>query len=558
MKRQATRFWASLLALAMLLSFAACSGGGGKETTAATMHLRRAEGTVAVSTGGGKSLPVLDNLGLYSGYGVGTRSASYAWIDLDEVRLTKLDQNSEISIGQEGKKLDIELKSGSLFFNVTEPLGDDETMNIRTSTMLVGIRGTCGWVEERSGLSRVYLLEGKVECSAEGQTVQVNAGEYAELTSDGALTVKEFSEQDIPAFVQSETNVHLADRPIPGFGHGTHVVPTATPEAPEGSAGPEEDTIASGEDEEGLTWALYSDGTLVISGTGPMDNYYFDNGHVGGADDRPWEDHCEQIHTVRISDGVTSIGAAAFERCALTSVSIPDSVTSIGDRAFRNCGDLTDVTIPGSVTNIGAHAFSNTPWLENLGDLPVVNGILLEYQGSGGDVVIPDSVTSIAKYAFSDHSSLTGVTIPDSVTSIGDLAFSGCSGLTEVTIPDSVTSMGADAFSNCGNLTSVTIGSGITDIREWTFYGCSSLINVTIPDSVTSIGAGAFYGCIGLTRVTIPDSVTSIGDVAFDTGSTRLRDIYYSGSESQWNQISGIESAGIWTIVTIHYNSTGN
>ena len=152
---------AMLLAAVMaagLLPLSACSGG----TSAATMHLRRTEGTVSVSNGDGKDVPALDNLGLYSGYGVNTRSASYAWIDLDDVKLTKLDQNSEISIEQDGKKLDIQLKSGSLFFNVTEPLADDETMNIRTSTMLVGIRGTSGWVEERGGLSRVYLLEGKV------------------------------------------------------------------------------------------------------------------------------------------------------------------------------------------------------------------------------------------------------------------------------------------------------------------------------------------------------------------------------------------------------------
>ena len=51
--------------------------------------------------------------------------------------------------------MDIQLRSGSLFFSVTQPLEDDETMNIRASTLLVGIRGTCGWVDDNSGLSRV-------------------------------------------------------------------------------------------------------------------------------------------------------------------------------------------------------------------------------------------------------------------------------------------------------------------------------------------------------------------------------------------------------------------
>ena len=193
------------LALIAVLNLAAC----GSQGTAAAMRLTRSVGTVAVSDGGGKDVPLLDNLGLYSGYGVDTRSESYAWISLDDTKLAKMDQESEISIQKEGKALDIELKSGGLFFNVTEPLADDETMNISTSTMLVGIRGTCGWVVCEDSLPQVYLLEGKVECSAGDQTVQVNAGEMAELRLDGELVVEPFSIEDIPAFVQDEAGMDV-------------------------------------------------------------------------------------------------------------------------------------------------------------------------------------------------------------------------------------------------------------------------------------------------------------------------------------------------------------
>ena len=193
--RRTARVWALLPALSLLLSLAA---------TAASMHLRRTEGTAAVSDGDGNAVALLDNLGLYSGYEIGTRPASYAWIDLDDVKLAKLDQNSEITVQKEEKGLEIELTSGSLFFNVTEPLEDGETMRIRTFTTLVGIRGTCGWVEERDSLSQVYILEGKVDCTANGQTVRVNVGNMAELTADGALTLAEFTAQDVPDFVRSD------------------------------------------------------------------------------------------------------------------------------------------------------------------------------------------------------------------------------------------------------------------------------------------------------------------------------------------------------------------
>ena len=200
MNQYTTRLWAALLTISLLLSLTAC----GKDTTAATMHLKRTVGTVTVSDDAEKDVPLLENLSLYSGYGVDTGSESYAWISLDDVKLAKMDQESEIAINKEEKDLDIEVISGSLFFNITQPLEEDETMDIRTSTMLIGIRGTCGWVEERDGLSRVYLLEGTVECSAGGRTVWVNASEMAELTADGRLVVQPFTVRDISAFVQDD------------------------------------------------------------------------------------------------------------------------------------------------------------------------------------------------------------------------------------------------------------------------------------------------------------------------------------------------------------------
>ena len=105
-------------------------------------------------------------------------------------------------------------------------------MNIRTSTMLIGIRGTCGWVENRDGLSRVYLLEGKVECSAGNQTVWVNAGEMAELTSNRKITVTAFTEQDVPAFVRDDLDPDLIDGmgEVPGPDDPDTPEPTDLPE----------------------------------------------------------------------------------------------------------------------------------------------------------------------------------------------------------------------------------------------------------------------------------------------------------------------------------------
>ncbi|MEE0930801.1 MAG: leucine-rich repeat protein, partial [Acutalibacteraceae bacterium] len=127
-----------------------------------------------------------------------------------------------------------------------------------------------------------------------------------------------------------------------------------------------------------------------------------------------------------------------------------------------------------------------------------------------------------------------------------------CDSLTSITIPDSVTSIGSDAFSQCSSLTSITIPNSVTTIGYGTFEDCDSLTSITIPDSVTSIGSDAFRGCSSLTSITIPDSVTSIGGYAFYKCSS-LSDVYYTGSESQWNNISIDSGNSYLTNANIHF-----
>lgn len=304
---------------------------------------------------------------------------------------------------------------------------------------------------------------------------------------------------------------------------------------------------ASGKCGKDLTWTLDEGGTLTINGTGEMYDFTYDT--------RPWNKYYEDIQTVIIGDGVTTISRYAFYSCYnLTSLSIGSGVISIGEEAFEYCRRIANVTIPASVTSIGAyafsgctalsnvrigsgvnsigyHAFKNTPWFTGLGDFAIANGILFAYQGdrysdaeivipdtvttvlnevfSGcymTSVVIPDSVTSIGASAFSGCTALTNVNIGNGVTSIGEGAFSGCSALTSVVVPDSVTSIGRDAFSSCSALTNVTIGNGVTSIGLHAFSMCSALSSLTIPNSVTTIDIDAFYGCKNLTLFVYFDS----------------------------------------------------
>ena len=300
-----------------------------------------------------------------------------------------------------------------------------------------------------------------------------------------------------------------------------------------------------GADGDNLTWQLTDDGTLTISGTGNMADYYIGN--------EPWYSKRSIIKKIVISDGVASIGNYAFYGySSLTTVSISNGVTSIGYSAFYGCSSLTDLTIGEGVTTIGVDAFG--------------------YCSALTTVSIPNSVTSIGQSAFRNCSSLTDLTIGEGVTTIGVWAFEDCSALTTVSIPNSVTSIGHSAFYRCSSLTDLTIGECVTTIGEsafayigamsvkWNavnvktagssrfpifflskvqsvefsdkvenipddaFHGCSALITVSIPNGVTSIGSLAFSGCSSLTDLTIGEGVTTIGGNAFaSTGAMSVK-----------------------------------
>ena len=253
-----------------------------------------------------------------------------------------------------------------------------------------------------------------------------------------------------------------------------------------------------------LTWSFdEATGTLTISGTGAM--YFFHS-----FADIPWLEYRSSVKSVKINNGVTSIGNYAFHSCsALTSITIPDSITLIGDMAFYNCESLTNITVD-----------KNNQYYSN-DDFGVLfnkdKTTLIQYPAGNTRLsyTIPNSVTSVSSTAFSHSYSLTSVTIPDTITVIDDSTFSWCSSLTKINIPDSVTTIGDSAFYSCQSLPEITFGNNVTTIGESAFHWCRSIKKVTIPDSVTTIGSGAFWSCSSLQSVTVPESVTSIGEYAF-------------------------------------------
>ncbi len=276
-----------------------------------------------------------------------------------------------------------------------------------------------------------------------------------------------------------------------------------------------------GADGDNVTFELYDDGYLVVSGEGDMYDYANWNESV-------FKEYDSDIKAVVIEDGVTSIGDYSFDSFDITDLTIANSVTRIGENAFHGC-DVADLTIPGSVEIIGTDAFSGS---DKLVSVTFENGIM-----------------SIADWAFSVCYNISDLFIPASVTNIGEGAFAYDIFLKNITVDENneyYSSVDGVLFNKdktkiitypaMSAATSYTIPDGVIDIDLGVFIFALNLVDVVIPDSVENIGEAMFVECHNLETVKIGSGVKYIGEWMIDDFYS-LTDVTYNGTEEQWNNI---------------------
>ena len=361
---------------------------------------------------------------------------------------------------------------------------------------------------------------------------------------------------------------------------------------------PEPSNKQTGSCGDNVTYSLDTEtGVFTISGTGKMKDY--------SGEDSPFYQN-SNIKSVIIENGVTSIGDSAFRSCtSLVSVTIPNSVTSIGNYVFYYCEKLKSVDLSDNITSIGDSAFADCTSLTNV-TIPSIVTSIGDYAfgecTSLTDITIPDSVMNIGDGAFfvctslksievsdnnKNYASVDGVffnkdkselitypagkpndiyEIPNSVMNIGDGAFFACKSLKSIEVSDNnenYTSFDGVLFNkDASELITYPAGKpndtyeipiSVKSICYAAFLLCTSLTDVIIANGVTSIGHEAFSYCRNLTSIIIPDSVTSIGHYVFSDCES-LKDVYYTGSEDEWNKITiGNDNENL-TNATIHYN----
>ena len=219
--------------------------------TSTTMRLLRFEGTVEIEDASGKPRAVMENARFSSGESMKTAAASTASVGLDEGRIVTLDEKSRVEFQKQDGAVSMNLTEGKIFLDVSEKLGANETMDITTATMAIGIRGTIVYVssepvtdETAAGMesvdlkglapekghivsiSQIGVLEGTAQItytdnSNRQQSVSVEAGKKAtvpEYSEDAEgipePAVSELTKEDIEGFVlnQVSSNASIINR----------------------------------------------------------------------------------------------------------------------------------------------------------------------------------------------------------------------------------------------------------------------------------------------------------------------------------------------------------
>ena len=120
--------------------------------------------------------------------------------------------------------------------------------------------------------------------------------------------------------------------------------------------------------------------------------------------------------------------------------------------------------------------------------------------------------------------------IPDGIRRIKANAFRSCTNLKRIIIPDCVKRIDEKAFLRCSNLETITIGAGVCKIGPLAFFGCTHLSNIYYTGSLSqwcnitfedqNSSPMCYLGRLyinneRLTQLIVPDDVTIVKDYAF-------------------------------------------
>lgn len=222
-----------------------------------------------------------------------------------------------------------------------------------------------------------------------------------------------------------------------------------------------------------------------------LEAYVLANNYKGDIVIPPYIQHDGQLWIA-----VKGISYAAFRDCEeLTSVSLPEGLSTIENRAFERCTQLKEIIIPDTVVCIQSNAFSKCKSLQK--------------------VKLPHMLMHIDYDMFWECESLQEIDIPSKVRTIESHSFYKCTQLKRISLPEGLQEIGRYCFAFCENLTEIRLPDSIQYLADSLFLHCIKLQHVTLPAELNYIPNSCFEACYELKDIDIPSSVCWIGEYAF-------------------------------------------
>ena len=269
------------------------------------------------------------------------------------------------------------------------------------------------------------------------------------------------------------------------------------------------EVVETGSLGENVTYTLYSDGLLDVTGSGEMD-----------ASIAQQIKNKNQILSLNIGGGVTSVAAGIFNNCQnLKKIVVGDSVKSLGTKLFEQCQSVESITIPFAGTSL-----ENAEGDENVRIAAILFGAHFTggYSISGNYVptvlkeITITNGTKLGTNALKGFSYLTTVTLPDSMKEIGASAFRECTRLTKLNCCEAFDTIGSYAFSGCSSFQDMSFALNAKNIADYAFSNCTGLTEVVLTDRVETMGLHLFSNCFNITKVTMPYAGTSLENAEGD------------------------------------------
>ena len=302
-----------------------------------------------------------------------------------------------------------------------------------------------------------------------------------------------------------------------------------------------------------ITWTYDEQlGSLRFDGTGALPDYE-------KAEDAPFAKYADSVYTVYVADGITAVGANAFNGYAnLKTVALKDDVKSIGENAFADTS-ITSLILPAGLEEVKEGAFANVstaitvtyynssakwPGVTVAEGNDALKGAAFNYrvhivtfdvagtktETEWADRTVPSYDGKPSKehsdpnkfYVFAGWSDGTTTYAPGEALPKATKSVTYTAVFTESTEARIVSGTVGTITWSLDRYTGVLTvsGTGATpdwtgDVKgEWHEYA-SEIYEVIVEEGVTTLGTFAFSRLANLTKVTLPEGLTTVKADAF-------------------------------------------